>query len=258
MPHHDDGVRVGGVGLAALPGVEYLDPAASLAGHIDHGFTVGQQSGGQRPAHPRARLPPPRSAAAIAGRSAAAGGSRSCPYRTGRSPAAPPAGHGLRSSPMPYADRPRDHSLHAALLHVAAADQARAGTATSSRADPLQPHPAGGARRDRTPEDPHPGVGSLRRASRRAPRPDPRPTPSRGTSEQVADVRYIVSSRVMRQARCHGPIRRRALGSAPCLKRQHSKAFHRRRAPSRLPGRPVVPMAAPCCPASPRVVDPRT
>jgi hypothetical protein len=40
--HHDLGVRVGGVGLAALSGVQHPDPGGELGRHIDDGLTVGQ------------------------------------------------------------------------------------------------------------------------------------------------------------------------------------------------------------------------
>ena len=37
-----DGVRVGGVGLAALPGGEHPRPGRQLRGHVDDLFAVGQ------------------------------------------------------------------------------------------------------------------------------------------------------------------------------------------------------------------------
>ena len=47
-------VRVGGVGLAALPGGEHPHPRRQLGGHIDDLLTIGEQPAGQVPADPLA------------------------------------------------------------------------------------------------------------------------------------------------------------------------------------------------------------
>jgi hypothetical protein len=44
-----DGVRVGGVGLAALPGAEHARPRGHLRRHVDDLLAVGEQSGGDVP-----------------------------------------------------------------------------------------------------------------------------------------------------------------------------------------------------------------
>ena len=49
---HHDGVRVGGVGLAALAGIEDPGPGGELGRHIQHLFPVGQEPLGERAADP--------------------------------------------------------------------------------------------------------------------------------------------------------------------------------------------------------------
>jgi hypothetical protein len=50
--HYPDRVRVGGVGLAALPGVEHPRPGGQLGRHVDHALPVGQQPRRDRPPDP--------------------------------------------------------------------------------------------------------------------------------------------------------------------------------------------------------------
>jgi hypothetical protein len=52
-------VRVGGIGLAALPGGEHPHPRRQLGGHIDDLLTIGEQPAGQVPADPLASFHPP-------------------------------------------------------------------------------------------------------------------------------------------------------------------------------------------------------
>ena len=47
---HHDRVRVGGVGLAALPGVEHPHPRGQLRRHVQHRLAVGEQPLRERPA----------------------------------------------------------------------------------------------------------------------------------------------------------------------------------------------------------------
>jgi hypothetical protein len=54
-----DRVRVGGVGLAALPGGEHPRPGRELRGHVDDLFAVGEQALGDVPADALATLDRP-------------------------------------------------------------------------------------------------------------------------------------------------------------------------------------------------------
>ena len=54
-----DRVRVGGVGLAALPGGEDADPGGQLRGHVDDLLPVGEKSGSDVPADAAAALDSP-------------------------------------------------------------------------------------------------------------------------------------------------------------------------------------------------------
>jgi len=51
-----DGVRVGGVGLAAVAGVQDPDASGQLGRHIHHLLPLGQQPGRQRPPRPERTL----------------------------------------------------------------------------------------------------------------------------------------------------------------------------------------------------------
>jgi hypothetical protein len=54
--HHHYGVRVTGVGLAALPDVEHPGPSGQLRRHVQHPLPVGEHSLRDGPAHPVAAL----------------------------------------------------------------------------------------------------------------------------------------------------------------------------------------------------------
>jgi hypothetical protein len=56
---HGDRVRVMGVGLAVVAGVEQPRPCRQFGRHVDHVFTIGQQPLGQRPAGAVAALDRP-------------------------------------------------------------------------------------------------------------------------------------------------------------------------------------------------------
>jgi len=55
-PDKSDRVRVGGVGLAALPGGEHPHPRRQLRWHVHHLLAVGQQSRGDVPSDAAAAL----------------------------------------------------------------------------------------------------------------------------------------------------------------------------------------------------------
>jgi hypothetical protein len=57
--HHRHRMRVGGVGLAGVAGVEDPDPGSQLGRHVDHGLALGQQPLRQWPADPVGALDRP-------------------------------------------------------------------------------------------------------------------------------------------------------------------------------------------------------
>jgi hypothetical protein len=131
-----DGVGIGGISLAALPGREHPHPRGQLGRHVDDSLPVSDQSLSQVPPDPGASLDRPH------------------PLRPSRDgvphrPVAIAAG-GIPAAaqyPLPavdYLDRrrrlmrvhPDDHTTHAALsVPVANADR-REGNASLSRTDP--------------------------------------------------------------------------------------------------------------------------
>jgi hypothetical protein len=80
---HRDGVRVGDIGLAALPGGEHPCSRGELGRHVEHRLTVGDQPLREVSTRCRCGLPPPRSGPVGCGRKPCG---TSSPGRTTRRP----------------------------------------------------------------------------------------------------------------------------------------------------------------------------
>ena len=83
---HDDRVRVRGVGLAALPGIEHPGPGSQLGRHIQHPFPAGQQPLREGAADAVRTLHRPDPLGPLPGDARAAGGS--CAHRCANRPVA--------------------------------------------------------------------------------------------------------------------------------------------------------------------------